>query len=166
MKFIKKNKIPIAVAIIYGFLMIFFKEIGLLAFKNSLYYLVEMIQIMPVIFFITASIEVLVAKEMIIKNLGKNSGLLGGVLSLVLGSISAGPIYAAFPIAKMLLSKGASIGNVVIILSSWAVIKVPMLANEIKFLGVSFMVTRWILTVVVIFTMAWIIQGLMRSENN
>ena len=31
------------------------------------------------------------------------------------------------------LKKGASISNIVIILSAWAVIKVPMLANEAKF---------------------------------
>ena len=43
-----------------------------------------------------------------------------------------------FPIGKSLLSKGASITNIVIILSSWAVIKVPMLANEAKFLGSRF----------------------------
>lgn len=126
------------------------------AIKNSVYYLIEMIQIMPVIFLLTVVIDVLVPKEIIIKHFGEKSGLLGNMLSLILGSISAGPIYAAFPVSKMLLTKGASIPNIVIILSSWAVIKVPMLANEAKFLGVSFMGVRWILTVITILIMAWI----------
>jgi hypothetical protein len=41
-----------------------------------------------------------------------------------------------------------SISNIVIILSTWAVIKVPMLLNESKFLGTKIMFNRWVLTTV------------------
>jgi hypothetical protein len=40
--------------------------------------------------------------------------------------------------------------NLVIILSAWAVIKVPMLLNELKFLEFEFMAVRWVLTVIAI----------------
>jgi uncharacterized membrane protein YraQ (UPF0718 family) len=134
------------------------------AIKNSIYYLIEMFEVLPVIFLLTVVIEALVPKEWIIKHFGEKSGLLGNLLSLVLGSISAGPIYAAFPISKMLMTKGASVANIVIILSSWAVIKVPMLANEAKFLGVTFMSIRWVLTVAAILIMAWL-MGKMISKK-
>ena len=49
-------------------------------------------------------------------------------------------------------------GNAVIIISSWAVIKIPMLINEVKFLGVNFMLVRWVLTILAIFIMSRIIQ--------
>lgn len=133
--------------------------------KNSMYYLIEMIQILPVIFLFTVVIEALIPKEMIMRSFGEQSGLKGNLLALLLGSISAGPIYAAFPVSKALLGKGARVSNIVIILSTWAVIKVPMLANEVKFLGVEFMVVRWILTVIAIFVMAHTIGLLIKKKD-
>ncbi|MCY6353803.1 ferredoxin [Clostridium sp. ZS2-4] len=65
----------------------------------------------------------------------------------------------------MLFKKGASIANIVIILSTWAVIKVPMLANEAKFLGVKFMGIRWIFTTISIFVMAYIVSKLVKKES-
>ena len=124
-----------------------------------------MAQILPVIFLLTVIIEAWIPKEVITKSFGEKSGFGGNVLSLVLGSISAGPIYAAFPISKMLLKKGASVTNIVIILSSWAVIKVPMLANEAKFLGVEFMGVRWVLTVISILVMGYLIALIVKKED-
>ena len=161
---IKKNRLLVIVAVIYLILFALMPDKATTAIKNSIYYLIEMFEVLPVIFLLTVAIEALVPKEWIIKHFGEKSGLLGNLLSLVLGSISAGPIYAAFPISKMLMSKGASVANIVIILSSWAVIKVPMLANEAKFLGVSFMSTRWVLTVAAILIMAWL-MGKMISKR-
>ena len=155
---VKKNKLIFFVAFAYLFLLIFASEKAFLALDHSVYYLIEMVEILPVIFLLTVVIEALIPKEVIMKRFGKDSGMIGKIFSLVLGSISAGPIYAAFPISKMLLAKGASIGNVVIILSSWAVIKLPMLANEAKFLGVDFMLVRWVLTVISILIMGWLIE--------
>jgi uncharacterized membrane protein YraQ (UPF0718 family) len=164
-KKIKNNKLMFAVGLIYIILLLFFPQKGMMAVKNTSYYLMEMLQIMPVIFALTVAIEAWVPKEVITKRLGNNSGIVGNILSLILGSISAGPIYAAFPICKMLLKKGASVVNIVIILSSWAVIKVPMLANEAKFLGLEFMYTRWILTVISIFVMAYISSLVVKKED-
>jgi ferredoxin len=78
---------------------------------------------------------------------------------------SACPIYAAFPVCKMLLKKGASVSNIVVMLSTWAVIKIPMLANEAKFLGPKFMVMRWVLTTFSIFTMAYITSKIVKKED-
>lgn len=153
---LKNNKMSIIIAIIYVFVLIFKSDMAVSALNNSTYYLIEMAQILPVIFMLTVSIDVLIPKEWIIKRLGGESGLSGAFLALAFGSLSAGPIYAAFPIAKMLHKKGASVNNVVIILSAWAVIKVPMLANEAKFLGPQFMAVRWGFTVIFIFAIAWI----------
>ncbi len=152
---IRKNKLIATVVAIYLILLVVAPEKAISALSSSGYYLKEMAMILPVIFLLTVAIDVLIPKEWIIKHMGENSGIVGGLLSLVLGSVSAGPIYAAFPIGKMLLKKGASIGNIVIILSAWAVVKVPMLANEAKFLGTSFMGVRWVLTVIMIFIMGW-----------
>lgn len=155
---IKKFKLPLAVLTIYGVLLLTTPGMAVNAFDNSSYYLIEMIQILPVIFMLTVAIDVLVPKEWIVKRLGKDSGVGGALLALLFGSLSAGPIYAAFPIAKMLHKKGAGLSNIVIILSAWAVVKVPMLANEAKFLGPKFMAVRWILTVLFIFAIGFVMD--------
>lgn len=147
---LKKNKLSAIVFSVYILLLMVRKDMAISAFDNSTYYLVEMAQILPVIFMLTVAIDVLIPKEWIVKRLGKESRIAGMTLALAFGSLSAGPIYAAFPIAKTLHKKGASVGNVVVILSAWAVIKVPMLANEAKFLSIDFMAVRWLLTVMFI----------------
>ncbi|NCB44804.1 MAG: permease [Clostridia bacterium] len=162
---IKKNKLLLLVALAYIAVLIISPEKAMKSVGNSVYYLIEMLQVLPVIFLLTVVIEALIPKEMIMRGFGEKSGFKGNLLALLLGSISAGPIYAAFPISKTLLGKGASISNIVIILSAWAVIKVPMLANEAKFLGVNFMIVRWVLTVTAIFIMAYITGMLVKKKD-
>lgn len=160
-----KNKTVALVVTAYLVLLVIAPDKALAALSSSAYYLKEMVTILPVIFMLTVAIDVLIPKEWIIKHLGERSGALGGFLSLLLGSVSAGPIYAAFPISKMLMKKGASVGNIVIILSAWAVVKVPMLANEVKFLGPSFMGVRWVLTVITIFAMGGVMNRLIDRKE-
>ena len=161
----RKNKLITLVIRMYVALFIFKSDMIGAALKNSAFYLKEMMIILPVIYMLTTVIDVLVPREAVIKNFGENSGLKGNVLALALGSVSAGPVYAAFPIAKMLLQRGSSISNIVILLGAWAVIKIPMLANEARFLGPRFMAVRWVLTVISIFIMAHIVQGLVDRSD-
>ena len=162
---IKKNKLLTGVVLVYGILFIALPAQALASLGNSMYYIKEMFQVLPIVFVITAVIEAWVPKTLIMDKLGDSSGMSGNLLSLLLGSVSVGPIYAAFPISKMLLAKGASVGNIVIILSSWAVIKIPMLANEAKFLGVKFMAARWVLSVIAILIMARIVYTLTKRSD-
>ncbi|WZL72366.1 permease [Clostridiaceae bacterium 35-E11] len=165
LKIMKKNKLLTAVALAYISILITMPDKAYLSVKNSMYYIIEMLEIMPVIFILTSIIETWVPREVIMNGFGEKAGVRGSVFSFLLGSFSAGPIYAAFPVCKMLLKKGASITNIVIILSAWAVIKVPMLANEAKFLGVQFMGIRWILTVVSILIMAYLVGIFVKKES-
>ncbi|WP_320128020.1 permease [uncultured Sphaerochaeta sp.] len=168
MKFIKKikeNLFVITIVIAYIAMFIARPDMGITSIKNSIYYIREMLMIMPVIFVLTALLDMWVPKEKIMKYLGKESKAKGVVLSFALGSVSAGPIYAAFPMCVMLHKKGASIRNLVIILSSWAVIKIPMLLNEVKFLGMKFMVIRWILTTMAIIIFSWITARIVKNAD-
>lgn len=162
---LKKNKLIVLVLAVYLSLFIVSPQKAIRSLDNSIYYLIEMVQILPVIFLFTVVIEALIPKVWIMKGLGEKSGIKGNLFSLLLGSVSAGPIYAAFPISKTLLKKGASVTNIVIILSSWAVIKVPMLANEVKFLGVKFMGLRWLFTVISIFIMAYLMGAFVKKKD-
>ncbi|WP_367566754.1 permease [Lacrimispora sp.] len=164
-KKIKENLFLIAVALSYIIIFIANPAMAIESVKGSGYYIKEMLMIMPVIFILTALLDIWVPKEKIMQYLGKDAKTKGVFLSFVVGSISAGPVYAAFPMCVMLHKKGASIRNIVIILSSWAVIKVPMLINEAKFLGPKFMVIRWMLTIVSIIIFSWITYKTIKDKD-
>ena len=162
---INNNKFLTFVIITYIVLSIVMPSRAVKSLNNSLYYVKEMLIIMPVILLLTSLIEAWVPKKTIEDALGERAGFKGAIFSFLLGSFSAGPIYAAFPVCKMLLKKGASVSNIVVILSAWAVIKIPMLANEAKFLGGKFMAIRWVFTTISIFTMAYIISMIVKKEE-
>lgn len=165
LKKIKENLFFAFVALAYLIMFIMIPAMGMDSVKNSGYYIKEMLMIMPVIFVLTALLDMWVPKEKIMRYLGKEAKAKGVLLSFVVGSISAGPIYAAFPMCVMLHKKGASLRNIIIILSSWAVIKVPMLINESKFLGLKFMVIRWVLTVIAIIIFSWLAAKIIKDED-
>ena len=162
---IKENIFLTFIVFVYLAIFIINPVMGMNSVKNSTYYIKEMLMIMPVIFILTALLDMWVPKEKIMQLLGKDARGKGIVFAFVVGSISAGPIYAAFPMCVMLHKKGASIRNIIIILSSWAVIKVPMLLNEAKFLGPKFMIIRWILTVVAILVFSWMAAKIVKDED-
>lgn len=164
-KKVKNNMFLTFVIFIYVFLLLFMPDKGIKSFNNSLYYVKEMLTIMPVILLLTSLLDAWVPKKTIENALGEGSGAKGYIFSFLLGSFSAGPIYAAFPVCKMLVKKGASIANIIIILSAWAVIKIPMLANEAKFLGPKFMAIRWILTTISIVIIAIITSKVVKKQD-
>lgn len=164
-KFVRNNLFLVFVAIAYIVLAFIRPQTSVQGLKESVYYIKEMLMIMPAIFVLTALLDTWVPTQTIIKYLGGSSGAKGVVLSFVLGSISGGPIYAAFPFCIMLHKKGASIKNIVIILSSWAVVKIPMLLNEAKFLGIKFMAIRWVLTIIAILIFSWITGKIVKDSD-
>lgn len=165
LKMIKENLFVITILLSYLIIFLVNPSMGVDSVKNSGYYIKEMLMIMPVIFILTALLDMWVPKEKIVKLLGKGAKGKGIFLAFVVGSISAGPIYAAFPMCVMLHKKGASIRNIIIILSSWAVIKVPMLINEVKFLGLKFMIIRWALTILAIIIFSWIAAKIIKEKD-
>jgi hypothetical protein len=54
--------------------------------------------------------------------------------------MSAGPLVAAFPVAQIMLKKGARYSNVLFFLSIWASAKLPILFFQATALGVKYTV--------------------------
>ena len=103
-------------------------------------------------------IDAWIPKEMMIKYMGKGAGLKGGLLAFLLGAFSSGPLYAAFPIAGMLIKKGASLVNVFLFLGAWSTTKIPIMLFEATQLGNKFTGIRFILNMIGIIVIAFIID--------
>ncbi len=128
-------------------------------------FFLEMIWILPAVMILTGLFMVWTSKEMVVKYLGKSSGVKGILLAFLLGSLPTGPLYVAFPIAAAMLQKGAKVSSIVIFLSAWACIKIPQEMVELQFLGLKFMGTRLILTVTSVIIMAFVIDRLITPED-
>lgn len=151
--------------VLYVLAFIFRSDVFYGAIEITFGFLKEMLQVLPPVLVISALITVWVPANIIERGLGKRSGIRGKLISLLIGSLSAGPIYAAFPATLVLFNKGASISNIVVILSSWAVIKIPMLFVEANFLGPKFTAIRFILTVPGILIMGFLIEKFVKRED-
>jgi uncharacterized membrane protein YraQ (UPF0718 family) len=128
-------------------------------------YAKEMALIMPAVFLLMGFMEVWVDKKKIQKWLGDKSGLKGGMFAFLLGTLPTGPLYAAFPMAASLLKKEASILNVVLFLGAWAALKIPQLMVEIKFLGISFTLVRFVLTLISLVIIGSIMKYALKNES-
>lgn len=118
----------------------------------------EMLMILPPVFFLVGMLDQWVPREVIEKYVGHGSGVKGMAISLLLGSATVGPLYAGFPLAAMLLKKGARMSNVVAFLTAKAAAEVPLIVMESKFLGARFALVRVSLTFVAAIAMGWIIE--------
>lgn len=156
--FLLRMKLIVIGIVLYGILLLVDRALLFTALAYLKSFIIEMAQILPLVFLIAALITEWIPAVLIERHLGKKSGVKGVLFSLLLGSVSAGPIYAAFPMAHSLHKKGASVRNIVILISAWATIKIPMLMVEARFLSVPFMLARYLLTIPAIIIMGVVIS--------
>lgn len=126
--------------------------------STSWNFFIEMMLILPAVMVMLGLFAVWVPKDIVVRYLGKASGVKSIFLALILGALPTGPLYIAFPIASALLKKGAKISNIVVFLSAWACIKVPQEMVELQFLGVRFMLSRLSLTIIFVVIMGIFIE--------
>ena len=126
---------------------------------------VEMLSVIPPIFILLGLLDVWVKRETMIKFMGEKSGILGVLIAFFLGSAAAGPLYAAFPIAGVLLQKGSKLSNVLIFLGAWSTTKIPMLLFEASAMGWKFMITRFVINIPIIILIAYITGKLLNERE-
>ena len=137
------------------------REIAL-SFKN---FLIEMVSFIPLIFIVVGLFDVWFPQERIEKHIGKESGIKGIFWVVILATLQAGPLYAAFPVAYFLWKKGCSIKNIFIYLGAFSTLKIPMLTFEIGFLGLKFSILRTIITLPVFILIGNIMEFYLKNKN-
>jgi uncharacterized membrane protein YraQ (UPF0718 family) len=133
---------------------LFRPDVGAESVKNIWSNVREMLGVIPPVFVLLGLLDVWVDRQTMMKYTGPDSGLKGILIAFLLGSAAAGPLYAAFPVAAMMLKKGSSIRNVFIFIGAWSTTKIPMLTFEASGLGVPFMAARLCMSIVGILLIA------------
>ncbi|MFB6290700.1 MAG: permease [Candidatus Bipolaricaulia bacterium] len=129
-------------------------------------YLVEMAWVLPAVMVIMGLFKVWISRDLVVKYLGKASGLKGVFIAALLGSTPTGPLYVAFPLAAAMFDKGARVMNVVVFLSAWAAMKIPQEMIEIQFIGLDFMATRLVLTLVSVSLMGLFMEKIIEKTGS
>jgi uncharacterized membrane protein YraQ (UPF0718 family) len=138
---------------------------GISIFEHNFWgFIKEMLFALPVMFILVGLFDVWVSKEKVQKHIGETSGVKGIMLIMLLAFMQAGPLYAAFPVAYILWKKGTSAQNIFIYLSASSIVKIPMLAFEIGFLGIQFSLLR-ILISIPVFIIVGTIMGKYFTKN-
>jgi uncharacterized membrane protein YraQ (UPF0718 family) len=127
--------------------------------------MLEMLSVIPPVFILLGLLDVWVQKETMMRYMGEKSGFIGIAIAFLLGSAAAGPLYAAFPIAGVLLKKGSKLSNVLIFIGAWSTTKIPMLLFEASAMGWKFMVTRFIIDIPGIAIIAYVTEKLLTNSE-
>lgn len=144
LRLVKRYRIFLLLLVVNIAIIIFSPQVGSKTVKLTCSNLVEMLSILPPIFILLGLLDVWVQRETMIKFMGDNSGMIGIALAFFLGSAAAGPLYAAFPVAGILLKKGSKLSNVFIMIGAWSTTKIPLILFEASSLGWRFMLVRLI----------------------
>ncbi len=140
-------------------------DIGQKSATMTLQNFVEMISVIPPIFVLLGLLDVWVDRATMMKYTGKGSGIKGVLIAFALGSAAAGPLYAAFPVAGVMMKKGSSLLNVFIFIGAWSTTKIPMLTFEAASLGFTFTLTRLALSIVGILLIAFAMEKALSNEQ-
>lgn len=162
---IKRYKFFIAFAFINIVIIFTFPAMGQESIAITLRNAKEMLGVLPPIFILLGLLDVWVERETMIKYMGEKSGLKGVLFAFLLGSAAAGPLYAAFPIAGILLKKGSKFSNVLIFIGAWSTTKIPMLLMEASYMGMKFTFIRLVLSIIGISAITCITERALSAKN-
>ena len=165
MKKYLKNYMWVILFVIFstGSYFIGFKP-GLVIYSNFKEFFIEMISFIPFIFIIIGLFDVWVPKEMLEKHIGRESGVKGVFLVILLAMLQAGPLYGAFPVAYILSKKGASVRNIFIYLGAFSSMKLPMLGIEIGYLGIKYTILRTLISLPLFIFIGYMMEKIVGSD--
>ncbi len=125
----------------------------------------EMLLVIPPVFVLLGLLDVWVPRERLIRYMGVGSGIRGTAIAFIMGSVAAGPLYAAFPVAIVLARKGCSLFNLMVFIGAWSTTKVPMFLFEYSALGAGFAITRLAANIPAILLISLVISRIVKAEE-
>jgi uncharacterized membrane protein YraQ (UPF0718 family) len=162
---LKRYRVFLITLAAMGVLVLINRQLGLKALGITAYSLKEMLLVIPPIFVLLGLLDVWVPRETMIKFMGEGSGIKGVILSILIGSAAAGPLYGAFPVAAVFMKKGVKFSNILIFIGAWSTTKIPMLLFEMSSLGVKFALTRLLVDIPGIILIAFILSKLTKKQE-
>ena len=156
---------PAGVLIAYGILFAIMPEKASIALKSSGSIILNMLVPISLVFILMLVLNLFLKPAQIIKFFGRGAGIKGVILSATAGIISAGPIYAWYPLLKDLREKGAANSFLAIFLGNRAV-KPFLLPIMISYFGWIYVLILTVFTVVGSIVVGYFVGALVKVENS
>lgn len=163
--FLKQYLFFIITLVLLGILFIFKPDAGFRATDVVVYSFKEMLLVLPPIFILIGLLDVWIPKETMIRLMGEGSGIKGILLAFLFGTVAAGPLYAAFPVAIVFMKKHVKFSNIMILMGAWGATKIPMLLFEMTALGFKFALLRLAANIPLIIIIAYLMGILIKKEE-
>ncbi|MFP4286681.1 MAG: permease [Candidatus Izemoplasmataceae bacterium] len=164
-RWILKNKFLVTLIIVLIGMTFVDYSLTFKALDNTFNQILSMLIIVPPIFVLIGLFDVWVPKETVIRLMGEGSKAKGMFLAFFLGGFSAGPTIGAFPLAMVMLKKGASYTNVIFFLMVWSSLKLPIVFYQITTIGLKFSLIIN-LTMLAVFIISALMSGLFFTEED
>ncbi len=164
-KTLKRYRAFLIALMVVAVIFLLNRSLGLEILGITVFSFKEMIMVIPPVFILLGLLDVWVPKEAMIKIMGEGSGIIGVFLAILMGSVAAGPLYGAFPVAAVLMKKGVKFSNIMIFIGAWSTTKIPMFMFELSSLGAKFAFTRLAVDIPGIIIIAYIISKLIPREE-
>ncbi len=136
----------IGVLTIIFFIIGYYKGVHIDGLKIALNMAKEVMPLLIFAFIMSGMIQVILPKELIMKWIGKESGIKGILIGTIAGSLAPGGPYVNLPLVAILLKLGASTGTMVSFLTGWLLLSISRLPMEVGILGWKFTIIRLLST--------------------
>jgi len=132
---------------------------------NFISFSIVMLKLLPCAFILIGLFEVWVKKESVEKHLGKDYGVRGYILIILLAGTTVGGLYVAFPVAYSLFKKGAKLSVIFTYIGASAVCRIPMTIFESSFMGIKFSLIRLVVSIpLIILSSIWLANYLEKKN--
>ena len=133
--------------------------------RNLAYFTFEMLKILPCAFVLIGLFEVWIKRKTIEKHLGRQSGLKGHMLGIMLAATTVGGLYVSFPVAYSLHRKGARLEVIFTYISASAICRVPMTIFEASFLGARFSLIRLLVSIPLVVVTSMVLGRFLEKQH-
>lgn len=164
MRALKQYRFALGMAAVVAVVAAISPGTGAAALRSSAASTRDMLALLPPVLVIIGLIEAWVPREVIVRHVGPGAGIRGVLFPLLLGSVAAGPLYAAFPLAAVLLAKGARPANVFFFLGVWSSSKLPILMFEAGVMGSTFTALHVGVSLVAYYLFAVLMERLLQGR--
>jgi len=128
-----------AVAALYVAAAVLAPELALRALEHSLQALGRMLPVLALVFALLFAFDLALTPQRIMQSLDRPHGAHGWLVALLAGILSAGPIYAWYPLLVELRAKGVRASTAAVFLYARA-IKLPLLPLMVLYFGIAYSV--------------------------
>jgi uncharacterized membrane protein YraQ (UPF0718 family) len=156
---------PALVLVAYGILFATIPDKASVGLRSSGNIMLNMLLPLGLVFILMLVLNLFLKPAQIVKFFGKEAGIKGVILSAAAGIISAGPIYAWYPLLKDLREKGAANSFLAIFLGNRAV-KPFLLPIMISYFGWIYVLILTVFTVLGSIVVGYVVGALVRVENS